>query len=94
MSGDGREKGGDPIDAKVGDRVDVEETAQAISSGDIEAVVLSPEPDEKRRDDLRRMRGELEARVRSDPGHDLQPLIDEIDSALARIGRAPQTGSD
>ena len=75
-----------PVDDVVGGPDDRRATAQAIGSGEIEAVTLMSASVEERCQRLMDMRSELTARREAD-NEDLDPLIEEIDRAVAKLQR-------
>lgn len=75
----------DPIDVQVGGDADPGGIAQTITSEDVQALLLSPDPVDTRLEGLKQMRGELEARAAADRGNEFGPLIAEIDDAIAQL---------
>lgn len=75
----------DPVDAQVGGDADIDGIAQTITADDINAVLLSPQPGEKRLEALRSMRSELEARSHADFGEEMAPLINDLDAAIEQL---------
>lgn len=87
-----------PIDAEVGGDADTAGIAQTITTEDIRATLLSAQPVEDRLAALEGMKRELQARSNADRGGDIDPLIDDVESALATLRRdaagADADGSD
>ncbi len=77
----------DPVDAQVGGDADIDGIAQTLTSDDINAVLMSPQPAGQRLESLKAMRAEIEARSHADFGNDMAPLLDDIDAAIATLGR-------
>lgn len=75
----------DPVDAHVGGDADIDGIAQTLTTDDIDAVLMSPQPVEKRLETLKSMRSELEARSHADFGHEMAPLIHNIDAAIDQL---------
>ena len=75
----------DPVDVQVGGDADLDGIAQTITSDDIDAVLMSPEPVDQRLETLKSMRAELEARSHADRGNEMAPLIAQIDGAIALL---------
>lgn len=75
----------DPIDVQVGGDADPGGIAQTITSEDIQALLLSPDPVDTRLEALKQMRAELEARAAADRGEEFAPLIAEIDDAITQL---------
>jgi hypothetical protein len=75
----------DPVDAQVGGDGDIEGIAQTLTADDINAVLMSPQPTEQRLESLKAMRAEIKARSHADFGNDMEPLLDDIDAAIAQL---------
>jgi hypothetical protein len=75
----------DPVDAQVGGDGDIDGIAQTLTADDINAVLMSPEPTEQRLESLKAMRAEIKARSHADFGNDMEPLLDDIDAAIAQL---------
>ncbi|MCO6188580.1 hypothetical protein [Rhizobium sp. L1K21] len=72
-----------PLHSPVGGEADVEATAETITPKEITAITISDKPISSRKEALRDMITELEARVdASDRGSDLEPLLEEARNAL------------
>lgn len=76
-----------PVKADVGDETDVTQTAFVITPRDVRAVMVSAAPVSEKLAELEAMKREVDARVRADPDHDLEPIANEIDQAIDRLGR-------
>ena len=73
----------DVINAPLGSEEDVASVALHINSGEINAIAISGEPFDERRRRLMELIGEIKARMEASPrGQDLEPLLDEAQSAL------------
>lgn len=84
-----------PINAEVGGDADITGIAQTITTEDIRSVLISENTVEDRKAALKGMRAELSARENADRGGDLEPLITEIDNALATLtADAPTVASN
>lgn len=77
-----------PVKAEVGNETDVEQTAQTISSREIEALVVSEEPTDRKLEALQTMKSELQARLAKNHGDDLAPLAEQVDSAIDQLSSA------
>lgn len=80
-----RETDVDPLDVQVGDDGDAAGIAQTITVDDIQAIVAAPEPVENRREQLKMMKNDLEARMSADRGHEFDTLMEEVDRAIAQL---------
>lgn len=78
----------DPIDVQIGGDADPGGLAQPITAEDVQAILMSPEPVERRLDTLKQMRGEIEARASADRGGEFGSLLAEIDDAIAELSQA------
>ena len=78
-----------PVKAEVGDQTDVEQTALTITPGDVRAVMVSAAPASEKIAELEAMKREVDARMRADPDHELEPIAKEIDHAIDNLGRPP-----
>ncbi|OCW57891.1 hypothetical protein [Hoeflea olei] len=75
----------DPVDVQVGGDADLDGIAQTTTADDIEAVLMSPAPVAERIETLNAMRTELQARSHADRGGEMDPLLDEVEAAIARL---------
>lgn len=72
-------------EAALGSESDVAAVAQTITSHATQAEAISTKPIDERRENLRLKKSTLEDRLTTDAGHDLVPLIKEIDLALSKL---------
>lgn len=75
----------DPADLDVGGDADVAGIAQTITTEDIQATLISEDSVDQRLDALHGMRRELEARNNGDLGGNIEPLIHDVDHAIAQL---------
>ncbi|MEQ8295952.1 MAG: hypothetical protein RIB53_02415 [Roseitalea porphyridii] len=81
-----------PVKADVGDETDVAQTALVITPRDVRAVMVSATPASEKLAELEAMKREVDARMRADPDHDLEPIAKEIDQAIKHLGsQQPQS---
>ena len=94
-----------PVDQMVGGDGDTPGLSQPITVDEIQDVLMSDEPVEQRRNRLMEMRDDLVARSSGDQGREFEPLLDEVNGAIATldgpadtfgtreaVGLAPGTG--
>ena len=84
MSND-HEVGVVPVDQMVGGDGDTPGLSQPITTDEIQDVLMSDRPLEERKMRLMEMRRDLESRAAGDMGGEFQPLIAEVDGALATL---------
>lgn len=85
MSSNNSENRIDPVDVQVGGDADPGGIAQTITSEDVQALLMSPDPVDARLRALARMRGDLETRAAADRGDEFGSLVAEIDDAIAQL---------
>lgn len=81
----------DPVDVQIGGDGDFGGIAQTITSDDIQAILISSEPVETRREQLHTIRAELQARNSADRGGEFDPLLDEVEGAIETLGQPADT---
>ena len=74
-----------PLDVEVGGDADNSGIAQTITDDDIRATLHSAAPLEVRREQLKAMKLDLQARMSADRGGEFEPLIESIDRAIAAL---------
>lgn len=84
MSND-HELGVVPVDQMVGGDGDTPGLSQPVTTDEIQDVLMGDQPLEERKMRLMEMRRDLESRASGDLGGEFQPLIAEIDGALATL---------
>ncbi|TCD15079.1 hypothetical protein [Oricola cellulosilytica] len=77
----------DPVDVQIGGDADFDGIAQTITSDDIQAILISSEPIETRREQLQAVKAELQARKSADRGGEFDPLLDEVEGAIETLGQ-------
>ena len=84
MSND-HEVGVVPVDQMVGGDGDMPGLSQPVTTDDIQDILMSDAPLEDRKQRLLGMRHDMEARAAGDLGGEFEPIIAEIDGALATL---------
>lgn len=74
-----------PVDSAIGGDADPGGIAQEITVDDIQAILYSEQPLEERREALKGLKTDLQARDSADRGSDYQVLIGEVEQALAQL---------
>lgn len=74
-----------PVDQMVGGDGDTPGLSQPVTTDDIQDIVMSDSPLEDRKMRLVELRRDMEARASGDLGGEFEPLIAEIDGALATL---------
>lgn len=74
-----------PVDQMVGGDGDTPGLSQPVTIDEIQDILLSPHPIEERRARLMGLRDDLNARAAGDMGSEFEPLLREIDGALATL---------
>ena len=69
----------------MGGDADIDGIAQTLTADDINAVLMSPQPTERRLESLKAMRAEIEARSHADFGNDMAQLLGDIDAAISKL---------
>lgn len=74
-----------PVDQMVGGDGDTPGLSQPVTTTDIQDILMSDRPLEDRKMRLMEMRRDMEARASGDMGGEFEPIIAEIDGALATL---------
>lgn len=82
-----------PLDAQVGGDGDIGGIAHTVTSDDVMAILHSQESLESRREQLLALHDQFEARANADRGEEMDPILDEIERALAALDAAPATSA-
>ncbi len=75
----------DPVDIQIGGDGDFGGIARTLTEADIDAILYSAQPLEKRREQLRILQQELKARISADRGGDFDALLSSVDAALSTL---------
>ena len=74
-----------PVDQMVGGDGDTPGLSQPVTTDDIQDILMNDAPLEERKMRLLEMRRDMEARASGDLGGEFDPIIAEIDGALATL---------
>ena len=74
-----------PVDQAVGGDGDTPGLSQPVTTDDIQDILMNDAPLEERKMRLLEMRRDMEARASGDLGGEFEPMIAEIDGALATL---------
>ena len=74
-----------PVDQMVGGDGDTPGLSQPVTTDDIQDILMSDRPLEDRKMRLMELRRDMEARAAGDMGGEFEPIIAEIDGALATL---------
>lgn len=75
----------DPLEVQVGGDADIPGIAQTITTDDIQAILTAPDPVDERREQLKMLLTELQARASADRGHEFEGLIEEVQAAIDQL---------